>query len=304
MRGARAAGAVQSLTTVLKILPLLAVALVAGYLFAQGNEPAPLASRPLTSASIASAATLSLFLMVGFESATIPVGKIRDAAHTVPRATIAGTALTGVIYLVACLAVLFLLPSDQIAASSAPFADAIAPVLGASAGTLVAVFAIVSVLGCLNGWVLCSGEVPLALARDGVFPAWFARTTAIGTPIRGQVVSSLMASFLIASNYTRSMTGLFTFIVLISTVATLVLYAACAMSALTLRAQRQLHAPAIGVAALLGLLFTMLAFWGAGSEASLWGVALLATGIPVYLVMRWRAGSSPPAGAVPSAPRE
>src|SRR5205085_7914730 len=120
------------------------------------------------------------------------------------------------------------------AASAAPFADAVAPVLGPSAGTVIAAFAVISVLGCLNGWVLCSGEVPLALARDGVFPRWFARTTPIGTPIRGQVVSSLVASLLIASNYTRSMTGLFTFIVLISTVATLVLYAACAASALKL----------------------------------------------------------------------
>ncbi|MFL6848668.1 MAG: amino acid permease [Sphingomicrobium sp.] len=304
MRGAKAAGAVQALTTLLKILPLLAAALVAGYLFAQGTEAQPLASEPVTAGSIATAATLSLFLMVGFESATIPLGKIRDAAHTVPRATIAGTALTGLIYLVACLSVLFLLPSEQIAASNAPFADAIAPVLGASAGTLVAIFAIVSVLGCLNGWVLCSGEVPLALARDGVFPAWFARTTVIGTPVRGQVASSLVASFLIASNYTRSITGLFTFIVLISTAATLVLYAACAMSALTLRVRRELHAPAIVVTASLGLLFTMLAFWGAGTEASLWGLALLATGIPVYLVMRRRAGSSPPAAAKPAAPPE
>jgi APA family basic amino acid/polyamine antiporter len=300
MRGARTAGVVQSLTTVLKILPLVAATLVAGYLFGQGVEPAPLASQPVTSGAIATAATLSLFLMVGFEAATIPIGKIQDAARTVPRATIAGTTLTGLIYLAACLSVLFLLPADQIAASAAPFADAVTPALGSSAGKVIAVFAIVSVLGCLNGWILCSGEVPLALARDGVFPAWFAHTTAIGTPVRGQVLSSLVASFLIASNYTRSMTGLFTFIVLVSTVATLVLYAACAVSALTLKARGQLNAPAIATAATAGLLFTLLAFWGAGTEASLWGMALVATGIPVYFLMRSRGGSSPAAAETPA----
>ena len=147
-------------------------------------------------------------------------------------------------------------------------------------------------------------KLPLALARDGVFPRWFAKTTEIGTPIRAQVVSSLVATLLIASNYSRSMSGLFTFIILVSTVATLVLYAACAGSALVLLARKQIQGAAIGATALLGLVFSLWAFWGAGAEAALWGTALLATGIPVYFLMRSRGGSSPAAEASPAAPRE
>ena len=283
------------MTTVLKLLPLVAVVLVAAILFGRGDEPAALTATEVSTGAIATAGTLALFSMLGFESATLATAKVANAARVVPRATVAGTALVGLIYLVACTAVLFLLSGERAAASAAPFADAIAPALGPAAGTLIAGFAIVSALGCLNGWILCSGEVPLELARDGVFPRWFAATTAIGTPVRAQIVSSLLASLLIVSNYSRSMAELFSFMLLVTTTVTLVLYLSCALSALRLMAQGRVKAPLLAVTAILGVLFALWAVWGAGAEATIWGLALLATGFPVYFLMRWKAGSSPPA---------
>jgi APA family basic amino acid/polyamine antiporter len=305
MRGARSAGAVQLLTTVLKLLPLIAVVIVAGMMLGRGAESAALTQVAISPGAIAAAAALSLFSMVGFESATVPVGKVRNAARIVPLATLAGTAAAGLVYLIASTAVLYLLPGDQAATSAAPFADAIAPVLGGSAGTLIAAFAIISALGCLNGWVLCSGEVPLTLARNGVFPRWFAGTSAIGTPIRAQLVSSLVATLLIASNYSRSLAGLFGFMILVSTVVTLVLYATCATAALVLIRRRQLDGGLVTIAAVLGLAFSLWAFWGAGAEASLWGMALLATGVPVWIAMRLSSSAaSPVPAAAPAAPPE
>jgi APA family basic amino acid/polyamine antiporter len=308
MRGARSAGLVQLVTTILKLLPLLAVVLVAAFLFEHGDHAAALSPTPVSPAAIATAGTLALFSMLGFESASVAAARVANRARVVPRATLAGTALVGIVYLVACTAVLFLLSGERAAASPAPFADAIVPALGPLAGTLIAGFAIISALGCLNGWILCSGEVPLALARDGVFPRWFARTTAAGTPVRAQIVSSVFASLLIASNYSRSMADLFAFMLLVTTTVTLVLYFACAASALVLMARGKLKAPLLGGAAVLGLAFALWAFWGAGKEAAGWGLALLATGIPVYFVMRRAAGfnssaATPPAAA-PAAPPE
>src|SRR5690606_5099409 len=138
MRGARAAGVVQLVTTVLKLAPLLAVVLVAAFLFGRGDEAAALDAAPISAGAIATAGTLSLFSMLGFEAATVATAKVADPARIVPRATIAGTALVGLVYLLACTAVLFLLPGGQAALSPAPFADAIAPVLGGAAATLVA----------------------------------------------------------------------------------------------------------------------------------------------------------------------
>jgi APA family basic amino acid/polyamine antiporter len=305
MRGARTAGLVQLATTALKLIPLIAVVVVAAVLLGGGTESAAMSTSAVTPGAIAAAGTLALFAMLGFESAALASAKVRNAIKVVPKATIAGTAMVGVLYLVACTAVLFLLPGERAAASPAPFADAISPVLGSAAGSLIAVFAIISALGCLNGWVLCSGEVPLALARSGIFPRWLAATTSIGTPVRAQVVSSLVATALIASNYSRSMAGLFSFIILVTTVMSLVLYFACAGAALSMMARGRVRAPLLGSAAVLGLIFTMWAMWGAGAEATVWGLSLLATGLPIWALMRIsrRRETSRAAAEQPDAPR-
>lgn len=304
MRGARAAGAVQVVTTVLKLMPLIAVVLVAAVLFGSGRESASLAPVAVSPGAIATAGTLALFSMLGIESASVAAAKVANPTRVVPRATMAGTALVGLIYLVATTAVLFLLPGETAARSPAPFADAIVPALGAAAGTLIAAFAIVSALGCLNGWILCSGEVPLALARGGVFPRWFAATTPIGTPVRAQLVSATLATLLIASNYSRSMAELFAFMLLVTTTVSLALYFACSASAIVLISRGRVRAQLLGAAALLGLIFSVWAVWGAGAEAALWGLALLATGLPTYYLMRWKRGSTPATEAQPAAPPE
>jgi APA family basic amino acid/polyamine antiporter len=295
-RGAGTAGSVQVLTTALKLLPLVAVCGVAIWVLGAGTHAAKQAAVPVYAGGVASVAALAMFAMLGFECATLPAGKVCNETRTVPLATVSGTLLAGLITLAACGAVLFLLPSDVAAKSPAPFADAIAPALGHSAGIVIALFALISAFGALNGWVLCSGEVPLTMARAGVFPAWFGKTTAIGTPVRAQVVSGVVASLLIWANYSGSMTDAFTFIVLVSTVGALVLYGGCALAALKLRL-------AIPVA-IAGTLFTAFAFWGAGLQASLWGFGLVLTGLPFWwLNRRSRGGSSRAAEAIPAAPR-
>lgn len=287
VKGARAAGGVQLVGTVLKLIPLAGIVILAAWLFGTGHAPEPeLAPMPVSAAPIASTVTLTLFLMLGFESATLPVGKVRDPARTVPRATLAGTAAAGLVYLLACTSVLLLLPASVAANSPSPFGDAAARFLGSGAGAVFAVFAAVSALGALNGWVLCSGEVPLAMARGGAFPAWLGATDKRGTPIRALWISTGIAALLILSNASRSMAGLYAFMILVSTLTALVLYFACAAAALKLRRGRALGASGFVVVTLAGLVYALWAFWGSGAEATLWALALVATGLPVWLAMR------------------
>jgi hypothetical protein len=55
---------------------------------------------------------------------------------------------------------------------------------------------------------------------------------------------------------------------------------------------------------LVGLAFTLFAFYGSGLEANLWSLALLAAGIILFAIMRVRHGPNPAPEAVPAAPRE
>ena len=288
----RGAGGVQLVSTALKLLPLLAAILLTLIVASGGGgaeaTAAPFRSEDINLGAITAAAALTLWAMVGFESATIPAGHVEDPERTIPRATMIGTLAVGLIYLLACSGVALLLPAEQAARSAAPFADFIGRFWGPGPASLVALFAAISALGALNGWVLIQGEMPAALARDGVFPAWLGRTSAAGTPVRAHIVSSILVTLLLLANGARSMGDLFTFMALLSTTASLVAYLACALAALVLQGRKRMdRSAALLLAGAVGALYSVWAIYGAGPEPAAWGAALLASGLPIYLIMQW-----------------
>lgn len=303
--GAHVSGRVQILTTVLKIMPLIAAMVIALMVFGRGDQPAQFAPTPVTPNGVAAAAALTLWAMLGFECAAVPAARVKDPARTIPRATLIGTLAVGLIYLAASSAVFMLLPADVAASSAAPFADLVGSFWGPTAATMVVFFAAISCLGALNGWVLLQGEVPLALARRGVFPQWFGKVNSRGMPVRAQLLGSSLSVALVAANYTRGLTELFAFMALLATVATLVLYLFAALSALRLMALGRLPAGFMLVITLVGAVYAVWTFYGAGQEATLWGLLLLMTAIPVWFGMRLNSlWSSPAPAGAPAAPPE
>ncbi|NEB06872.1 amino acid permease, partial [Streptomyces sp. SID13726] len=139
---------------------------------------------------------------LGVESAAVSAGEVRDPARNVGRATILGTAGAAAVYLLGTLSVFGLVPHDELAASEAPFTDAVNAMFGGTwGGTLVACAAVISMLGALNGWTLLSAQTPYAAARDGLFPKVF-ETKKRGVPVVGVVVTVALASGLTVYNYT------------------------------------------------------------------------------------------------------
>ena len=299
--GARSAGSVQVITSMLKVLPLIAAVVIALLVFGGGGKAAAAAPTPVSLNGIAGAAALTLWAMLGFECAAVPAQRVRDPERNIPRATILGTLLVGLIYFTAFVAIYLLLPADVTAKSSAPFADLATRYWGSVAGTLVVLFAAISCLGALNGWVLIVGDIPLALAERGVFPRWFARLNKKGMPVAALVLGAFLSCALIAANYTRGLTELYGFMALLATVATLVLYLVAALAALRLTQLGTLKRGIMTGVTILGVIYGFWTLYGSGFEATAWGAVLLATGIPVYLIMRSRGGSSRPAEASPVA---
>jgi APA family basic amino acid/polyamine antiporter len=288
--GVRAAGWVQAVTTVLKLLPLLAVALVGGF-FLRREALEAFAAVPVTLDGTTAAATLTLWALLGLESATVPADKVEDPERTIPRATLAGTIVASVFCAVACSLVLLVVPGSRLAGSNAPFAEAARVFWGEGASTVVAVFAAVSAYGALNGWILIHGELPFAMARDGVFPRVFARESARGTPAFALVTTSVLVTLLVLANFHRSMVQVFTFMILLSTSAALLAYLVCSLALLALLWRGRLAGarrgtPWLVAAGALGAAYSLWAIAGAGRDATLWGAVLLVAALPVYALMR------------------
>ena len=180
--GVRYGGWVQGVTTVLKLVPLLAIATVGLLFFDGGNFGAFNASGGSVFGSVTAAAALTLWAFIGLESATVPAEDVADPKRTIPRSTIIGTLVTALVYILGTVAVMGVIPASVLAGSNAPFADAAAEMFGGWAGDAVAIGAIVAAFGALNGWILLQGQIPMAAARDRLFPAVFGRTGRSGAP--------------------------------------------------------------------------------------------------------------------------
>jgi APA family basic amino acid/polyamine antiporter len=202
-----------------------------------------------------------------------------------------GTVLTALICALACSIVLVMVPAPQLATSNAPFADAVRPFWGDRSATLVTLFAAISGFGALNGWILLHGELPYAMARDGVFPRAFARESARHTPAFALVSTSALVTILVLMNFHGSMVEIFTFMVLLATSSNLVTYLVCCLALLTLMRRGQLGSarrgtPLLAMVGVLGGAYSLWAISGAGRSAILWGLVLLLAALPVYGLMR------------------
>jgi APA family basic amino acid/polyamine antiporter len=174
---------------------------------------------------------------------------------------------------------------DLLARSPAPFAEAARALAGSGAAQAIAAGAAVSCFGALNGWILLCGQLSAAVARDGLFPRIFARSSPRGTPAAGILIAGLLASALIALNYTRALVDLFTFFILLATLSSLVPYAFCALAVFLLRDDRRPLTRLVIASAMLAFAYSVWAIGGAGAETVYWGFLLLMSGLPVYVAM-------------------
>lgn len=274
--GVRAAGNFQIVTVLLKLVPLVAVIVIAAVVLGSGEgEIRPFVMAELNGTDLRGAAALTLFALLGFECASIAAARVENPAVNVPRATMWGTGLTGVLYLLVCSAIALMLPEAVAATSPAPFATFVERYWSPGPAALVTLFAIVSCVGAINGWVLLQGELPRAMADRGMLPRWFAATDRHGTPRRALLVSSVIATLCLIFNASKDMQGIYEFVLLLSTSAALWLYLACALAAWRMRVSRGF--------ALVGAGYALWTLWGAGIEASAWSLALMAAGVPLYL---------------------
>ncbi|HEX4847110.1 MAG TPA: amino acid permease [Novosphingobium sp.] len=282
IRGVSLAGRLQEVTVVLKLLPLVGLIGIAVWLWLTGAERAPDPQVPFTADNIALAAGLTFWGFLGLEAATVPADKVENPARNIPRATMIGVALTGLIYIGISGAFALFMPIDEAAASPAPIASFLGRYLGGDVAIVVALFAAISAFGTLNGWVLVQAEMPWAMAKGGVFPQWFAVEGKHGTPVRSHLVSSSLLSVITLLNYQKGMTDLFGFIASVSLAAGLVAYLMAALAALRLIRDQLLTA----FAALVAVAFFCWAEYGLGQEAMLYAGLLILGGLPVYWQVR------------------
>ena len=183
-----------------------------------------------------------------------------------------------------------------------PFSLAVNTMFGGTwAGNIMSLCVIISGFGALNGWTMICAEMPLAAAKDGLFPERFKHTSKAGVPAFGIIASTALASIAMIINYLgASGATVFTTLVLMTGITAAIPYAFSALAQLKWRLMdhRSVETPRFirdMIVAVVSLVFSILFIWySRNTGQSFWvywapffmaGGALL-LGVPVYLSQR------------------
>jgi basic amino acid/polyamine antiporter, APA family len=226
VRGVRLGARIVEWSTVAKLVPLLFL-VFAGLWF---MTPSHLVIDTLPSSSALAATTgMLIFAFIGLESALMPTGEVRDAARTVPLATLLALAIATVLYLTVQAVATGLLGPALATDSVAPLASAARTFSGQLGASLLLAGATISMLGWTTGAILAAPRTLFAMARDGTLPRYLAavhptrRTPHAAIITFGVLVLAVSAS------------GTFTQLMVIASLAVLCVYVLVALSVLALR---------------------------------------------------------------------
>ena len=232
----------------------------------------------------AGALVMAFFSFGGWWEAAKLAGEVRDPGRTLPRALALGVAAVTLLYVAVSAVFVYLVPiatqpSDETFAAQAGHA-----LFGSSGGRALSALVVVFVSSALFAFMTFAPRLYYAMARDGAAPRFAAWThPRTGTPVLAIALQAALAGLLVALGSFDTIVAYFVFV----TVAFL---------ALTVAGLYRLPRPGPGAyrvpgwpvtpLVFLGMLLVTLALLAASNpRQALLGTAVVAAGVPVYLVL-------------------
>jgi APA family basic amino acid/polyamine antiporter len=310
--GVRPGSAVQTGLTITKIA---AIGVLLAVLLGFGSLQMPASDAAIEPRAFLRALVAGLFAFGGWHMVTYAADETHNPEQTIPRALMLGTAVVVAIYLALNAAYLLVLPLDRVLASTHIAFDATSTVAGSGAASGISVLVIVSSLGANSGIILAGPRVYYAMAQDGLLFNWMATLhPRFRTPYRAIAAQAIWSSALV-------MTGTYGTIVSRVIYTEWIFFGALALGTISLRRRidRSLPrrsssesaasgggfraagfpvAPILFAAMCLAIVVNQVV---SDPKNSVWGLGLVAAGLPVYYI--WRrvhAGDRLPQSLLPS----
>ncbi len=286
IRGVHTVGILQIITTIIKYIPLALIAIFGWrYFHPQFLTQSFNISGHSNFSALSNAATLTLWSFVGLESATVPAGSVDNPKRDIPLATLFGTLIAAVIYIASSSVIMGMIPANILAKNTFPFAVAAGMIFGHWGKWLIAAGAAIACFGCLNGWILLQGQVPMAAADDHLFPRVFSKRNKADIPAKGLIITSILTSLLLLLSTNPNLVKQFNLLILIATFAALIPYFYTAMAEIiVIKQQGKVKKGRIHIA--IAILTSLYAFWaifGAGARIVFYTSILIFSSVPLYV---------------------
>lgn len=286
--GTKKAGVTQTAITIFELLLFIIFIGIAAVHF-NPSFIHPMFPKGKGISTIPSAATSTLWAFIGFETASVAAGEIKNPEKNVKLSTIIGMSIAVIMYMAINFFAMGAMSQNALAKSSAPIVDILSQFLGKGVSNIILVACIISVLGTTVGWLLATARMSFAAGKDKIFPEVFAKVhPKYNTPHVSLIISAVLTNILLVMNYTQSLLSAFNFMILLATLAYLPIYASTAAAEIILlvKLEGKLNIWKFIVKAivpLIGFAYAVWAIYGSGAEAVMYGFLLMLFGVPFYI---------------------
>jgi APA family basic amino acid/polyamine antiporter len=217
-RGVRIGDVAQQVTSLIKGLALVALAVVA-LVLTSSTDPTPAATAtPIAvpgglalGAAIVIALQSAVFTYDGWGGPVYLAGEIKDPGRNIPRSMISGVLIVMGIYLALNLAFIRVIPIQEMAGDPFVAATVADRLFGPDGDTVIRVLMIISLIAAVNANQLMASRLPFAMARERLFPSIFARVNKGGTPVPSLWAGTALALGFIATNTFNAVLALLAF---------------------------------------------------------------------------------------------
>ena len=295
--GARLVCKLESVAIVLGLIPILLIGTLGWRHFDGGLFLASWNVQALPATTVIPESLVLVFwAFTGLESASVAASVIEHPQRNVPIATIAGVLLAAVVYIASTTVIMGLIPARDLAASSAPFADAMRLMLGPLAGAAVALMALIKATGTLGGWILLTAQTGKAGAERGMFPAVMGRVDRHGIAVPNLLIMAVIMTVVVFATASPTLGQQFGKLIELSVIFCLLVYvyAALAVWHYDRRAQPPRGFNRHQVVAALAIVFCLWVIATSGGGLLIWSAGALAITAVLYpLVARRTMTASP-----------
>ena len=290
--GSKTSGAIQTVSTVCKLIPL-GLIIVFGFIKGSGDNPImnPLVAEGIRPMGIIGQLLVAiLFAYDGWINVGALAGEMKNPGKDLPKAIIGGLSIVMAINVVINLAYLWVLPASELAQYASPASIVAEKIFGPVGGKLINVGILVSVFGCLNGYLLTGPRIPYTLANQKLLPATFGKLNKNGVPANATL-------FMVVLSVIYALSGQFNLLSDLSMFAIWAFYTLTFIGVIKLRkTQPDLKRPykvpfypVIPIISICSGLFVVIdQLFLAGMKSSmisLGGVIVTLIGLPVYAIM-------------------
>jgi arginine:ornithine antiporter/lysine permease len=227
-RDINSAGNINFITTAAKIIGFGLFIVVALSLFSASNLVSTefVNSKGINvglGSQVNGAAIATLWAFIGIESAVLLSNRAKSQ-KVVKKATLLGLLISMVIYVGITLLAMGILSTAQLQQSQKPLVDTLEMVIGHKGAYVMAILALISLLGSTVGWIVVSAEVPYQAAKSGLFPQWFAKTNQNNSPARSLTLTNGLTQLFLFATISGTVSQAYNFAIVVATLAYLVPY--------------------------------------------------------------------------------